>query len=123
MVAAVRVPLVGAGAWNRSTASRFIGRNPLDSDNVYVATGDSGNGMTHGTIAGMLITDLIMGRDNPVGEALRSRRGRHCGAAKEFAKENLNVAAQYADLVTAGEVESTSRRSAPGEGADHAARR
>ena len=42
----------------------FIGRNPLDSKNVYIATGDSGNGMTHGTIAGMLLTDLIVGRKN-----------------------------------------------------------
>ena len=33
--------------------------------NVYVATGDSGQGMTHGTIAGILLTDLILGRDNP----------------------------------------------------------
>ena len=29
----------------------FIGRNPLDASNVFIATGDSGNGMTHGTIA------------------------------------------------------------------------
>jgi len=43
----------------------FIGRNPLDDDNVYIATGDSGQGMTHGTIAGMLLTDLIVGRPNP----------------------------------------------------------
>lgn len=39
----------------------FIGRNPMDDDNVYIATGDSGNGMTHGTIAGLLLTDLVMG--------------------------------------------------------------
>ena len=43
----------------------FIGRNPLDHDNVYVATGDSGTGLTHGTIAGLLITDLVMGWENP----------------------------------------------------------
>src|SRR5213592_2335044 len=42
----------------------FIGKNPMDADNVFVATGDSGMGMTHGTIAGMLLTDLIMGREN-----------------------------------------------------------
>ncbi|MFN8298777.1 MAG: FAD-dependent oxidoreductase [Chitinophagales bacterium] len=42
----------------------YIGRNPFDSDNIYIVTGDSGNGMTHGTIAGMLITDLMMGREN-----------------------------------------------------------
>ena len=40
----------------------FIGRNPMDKNNVFIATGDSGNGMTHGTIAGLLLTDLIMGR-------------------------------------------------------------
>ncbi len=42
----------------------YIGRNPFDSDNIYIVTGDSGNGMTHGTIAGLLITDLIAGRQN-----------------------------------------------------------
>lgn len=31
---------------------------------MYVATGFSGNGMTYGTIAGMLLTDLIQGRNN-----------------------------------------------------------
>jgi glycine/D-amino acid oxidase-like deaminating enzyme/nitrite reductase/ring-hydroxylating ferredoxin subunit len=85
----------------------LIGRNPLDSDNVYVATGDSGNGMTHGTIAGMLITDLIMGRANPW-EQLYDPTRKTLGAVKEFAKENLNVAAQYADIVTPGEVNDAS---------------
>src|SRR5437764_13333803 len=41
-----------------------IGKNPGDN-NVYVVTGDSGNGMTHGTIAGMMIVDLIAGRESP----------------------------------------------------------
>src|SRR5437763_1671724 len=43
----------------------FIGHNPFDHDNIYVATGDSGMGLTHGTIAGMLLCDLILGRPNP----------------------------------------------------------
>ena len=42
----------------------FIGRNPMDQPNVYIAAGDSGYGMTHGTIAGLLLTDLICGREN-----------------------------------------------------------
>ena len=42
----------------------FIGRNPYDRDNVYIVTGDSGNGMTHCSFAGLLITDLINGREN-----------------------------------------------------------
>ena len=36
----------------------FIGRNP-GNDNVYVVTGDSGQGMTHGALAGILLADLI----------------------------------------------------------------
>jgi glycine/D-amino acid oxidase-like deaminating enzyme/Rieske Fe-S protein len=42
----------------------FIGRNPVDKDNVYVITGDSGNGMTYGTFAALLITDLVNGKKN-----------------------------------------------------------
>jgi glycine/D-amino acid oxidase-like deaminating enzyme/nitrite reductase/ring-hydroxylating ferredoxin subunit len=43
----------------------YIGRNPMDKDNVYIVTGDSGNGMTNGTIAGIIIADLINGKENP----------------------------------------------------------
>ncbi|MEO6131071.1 MAG: FAD-binding oxidoreductase [Saprospiraceae bacterium] len=52
----------------------FIGRNPLDKENVYIVTGDSGTGMTHGTIAGMLIPDLIKGRKNPYEAIYRPSR-------------------------------------------------
>ncbi len=83
----------------------FIGRNPLDASNVYVATGDSGMGMTHGTIAGMLICDLIQDRPNRWEKLYDPSRVR-AGAAGDFLKENLNVAAQYASWVTPGEVSS-----------------
>jgi glycine/D-amino acid oxidase-like deaminating enzyme/nitrite reductase/ring-hydroxylating ferredoxin subunit len=45
----------------------FIGHNPSDEEkkNVFIATGDSGNGITHGTIAGIILTDLILGKTNP----------------------------------------------------------
>jgi nitrite reductase/ring-hydroxylating ferredoxin subunit len=45
-------------------ALAYIGRNPWDKDNVYIVTGDCGIGMTHCTIAGILITDLITGKEN-----------------------------------------------------------
>lgn len=83
----------------------FIGRNPLDKDNVFVATGDSGNGMTHGTIAGILLTDLIMGRKNPW-ESLYDPSRITLRALPAFLKENLNVARQYADVVVGGDVDS-----------------
>jgi glycine/D-amino acid oxidase-like deaminating enzyme/nitrite reductase/ring-hydroxylating ferredoxin subunit len=93
----------------------FIGRNPLDDDNVFIVTGDSGNGMTHGTIAGILITDLIQGRTNEWEEIYEPSR-KTLKALPEFAKENLNVAAQYTDLVTPGDIDSTDEIK-PGEGA------
>jgi nitrite reductase/ring-hydroxylating ferredoxin subunit len=83
----------------------FIGRNPGDAGNVYIATGDSGNGMTHGTIAGVLLTDLILGRENPWATLYDPTRI-SLRAGGEYAKENLNVAAQYADYLTGGEVDS-----------------
>ena len=42
----------------------FIGKNPGD-DNIYIITGDSGNGMTHGTLGGLIINDIIIGNPNP----------------------------------------------------------
>lgn len=83
----------------------FIGRNPLDKDNVFIVTGDSGMGMTHGTIAGMLLTDLITGKDNPWIKLYDPHR-KTVGAVAAFAKENLNVAAQFASWLTPGEFKS-----------------
>ena len=52
----------------------FIGRNPGKDKNIYIATGDSGNGMTHGTIAGIILCDLIQGKDNPWANLYRPDR-------------------------------------------------
>ncbi len=93
----------------------YIGRNPADADNVFIATGDSGMGMTHGTIAGILLTDLIMGRENPWTELYDPSR-KTLAAIKDFAQENANVMAQYTELVTSGDVESADQI-AKGEGA------
>ena len=93
----------------------FIGKDPGGGENTYVATGDSGQGMTHGTIAGMLIRDLILKRDNPWVDLYDPSR-KPLRAAKEFIKENLNVGVQYAKHATPGEVRSTDQI-APGSGA------
>ena len=75
----------------------FIGRNPGDHDNVYIATGDSGMGMTHGTIAGLLLTDLVQGRDHPWAEFYDPSRKPVSGmAGRNFIAENANVAKEYA---------------------------
>lgn len=96
-------------------AMAFIGKNPMDSDNVFIATGDSGNGMTHGTIAGILITDLIMGRENPWTDLYDPSR-KTMKAAGDFIEENLNVAKQFKEYLTPGDIDSV-KDLAPGEGA------
>ena len=83
----------------------FIGHNPMDHDNIFVATGDSGMGLTHGTIAGILLCDLILGRKNPW-EKLYSPSRVPLKAAAELAREDLNMAAQYSDWLTGGDVPS-----------------
>jgi glycine/D-amino acid oxidase-like deaminating enzyme/nitrite reductase/ring-hydroxylating ferredoxin subunit len=79
----------------------FIGRNPGEK-NVFIATGDTGNGMTHGTIAGLLLADLIQGRENPWTNLYDPAR-LSLGAVGPYAKENVNVAAQYVDWVLPGD--------------------
>lgn len=93
----------------------YIGRNPADADNVLIATGDSGMGMTHGTIAGILLTDLIMDRKNPWTDLYDPSRVT-MAAVTDFAKENANVMAQYTERVTPGDRDSVDQI-AKGEGA------
>ena len=81
----------------------YIGRNPGD-EKIWVATGDSGNGITHGVIAGMLLRDLIMGRENPWARVYEPSR-KSLRAVLAYTKENLNTAAQYASWVMGGDVD------------------
>lgn len=73
----------------------FIGKNPGEK-NVYIATGDSGMGMTHGTIAGLLLTDLICGRENAWAWFYDPSRKPIAGKALgKFVSENMNVGWEY----------------------------
>ncbi|MFA6237695.1 MAG: FAD-dependent oxidoreductase [Bacteriovorax sp.] len=74
----------------------YIGHNPLDKENVYVVTGHSGNGMTYSVIAAMLITDLILGRENHW-KNIYSPSRISLGSAGNYIRENANVLAQYKD--------------------------
>ena len=95
----------------------FIGRDPTQ-ENVYIATGDSGQGMTHGTIAGLLISDLVLGRDNPWEKLYDpSRKTLSLDSAKMFMEENLDVAAKLTELLPTGGEVSTGAEIKPGEGA------
>ena len=95
----------------------YIGRNPVDK-HLYIATGDSGNGMTSGTIAGILLSELIVRGEHPWAKVYDPARKpvQSLSAVKEFVKENVNVAAQYLDYVAPADVKSPAEIR-PGEGA------
>ncbi len=96
----------------------FIGRDPGSGmENVYLATGDSGQGMTHGTIAGMLIADLVTGVPNAWERVYDpARRTLSRESAKEFLVENLDVGVRYLDWLRGGDA-SSADEIAPGTGA------
>jgi glycine/D-amino acid oxidase-like deaminating enzyme/nitrite reductase/ring-hydroxylating ferredoxin subunit len=69
---------------------------------LYVITGDSGNGYTHGTIGGLLVADLVAGRANPWTETYDPSRIR-VRALSTAASETLNVARQLGAWVRGGD--------------------
>lgn len=73
----------------------YIGRNPLDKHNVYIVTGDCGNGITYGTIAGMLISDLIEGKKNKYEKIYSPSRIEILKAAGVFLEEFVGGLASY----------------------------
>jgi Glycine/D-amino acid oxidases (deaminating) len=93
----------------------FIGRDPAYGGRVFVATGDSGMGMTHGTIAGLMLCELVHGSGSPWA-ALYDPGRKMANKLGTYLRENIDVARQYLDYVGRSEVESE-ERIAPGEGA------
>ena len=94
----------------------FIGRNPDDAEHVWLATGDSGMGMTHGTIAGILLPTLIAGKQHRWAALYDPKRvTAHGSELLDMAKENLDVAVQFADYITPGQVPDVADIP-PGEG-------
>ncbi len=83
----------------------LIGLAPWNGQNVFVITGDSGMGMTHGTLGARLVADLVLGRTNdwaPVYSPSRIMPG----ALRTLLGENFNMVAQFGDWLTGGDVAS-----------------
>lgn len=75
----------------------FIGRLKKGQEQ-YLITGDSGNGLTHGTLGAMLICDLILGRSNPW-EKLYDPHRITLKTTLDFIEENSNTFWQYRDWI------------------------
>jgi Rieske Fe-S protein len=93
----------------------FIGRAPTKGDDVYVITGDSGMGLTHGTLGARLVADLVLGRANEWAELYDPNR-KPLHSLVTFAQENLNTAVQFGQALMPGDTDDVSTI-APGGGA------
>lgn len=106
----LRFPMAGAvgSRWSGQIMQSmdglaYIGKNPLDDDNVFVVTGDTGSGITHGAIAGMLLADLLAGKENRWAHLYEPSRV-SLRAGGNFLRENLSAVQPYADWIEPGDV-------------------
>jgi glycine/D-amino acid oxidase-like deaminating enzyme/nitrite reductase/ring-hydroxylating ferredoxin subunit len=82
----------------------FIGRSPGD-EHMWLATGDSGHGMTHGTIAGLLLGALIAGREHPWAKLYEPTR-KTLRSLGTLAKAQLGVTKHLGERLGGAEVGS-----------------
>src|SRR3954467_15431217 len=93
-----------------------IGRLAPFQKRLWVATGFMKWGLTNGTAAGMILTDLINERPNPWAELFDSTRFKPLASAKELVKENANGGLDFVgDHLSRPDVRSVGSI-APGEG-------
>ncbi|MCA1832287.1 MAG: FAD-dependent oxidoreductase [Actinomycetota bacterium] len=88
----------------------FIGRITSGSKRIFVATGFAKWGMTNGTVAGMLITDAIAGRENSWRDAFDSTRIDAAKSARIVMSQGLETARSWVGdrltMLSSREVES-----------------
>ena len=58
------------------------------ADHQFAGTGYSGNGMTFGTLAGMMAADRVLGRRNPWSDLFEPSRTKILGALWDYIREN-----------------------------------
>jgi glycine/D-amino acid oxidase-like deaminating enzyme/nitrite reductase/ring-hydroxylating ferredoxin subunit len=94
--------------------SAYSGRNP-GNQNIFVHTGDSGQGLTHGVAASLLLSRLITGESCPWEEFYDPSRVT-VSAAKNFIVENITAVKNFAEYIAPGELGSVDELK-PGKGA------
>lgn len=93
----------------------YIGLAP-GTTRLYLASGFATDGLTYGTLAGMLICDEIAEAKNQFLELYSPRRFTPLKSARNFFKENLNVASFYIRDYAQGPAIKKLAEVAPGEG-------
>jgi Rieske Fe-S protein len=92
----------------------FIGHNP-GNKNIYVHTGDSGQGMTHGVVGSLINSALIFGENARWHEVYEPTR-KTPSAISNYLRENLTAVKNFAEYLAPGELSSLDELKA-GQGA------
>jgi glycine/D-amino acid oxidase-like deaminating enzyme/nitrite reductase/ring-hydroxylating ferredoxin subunit len=92
----------------------FIGRNP-GNESIYVHTGDSGQGITHGVVGSLLNSALILGAE-PRWTNVYDPGRKTPMAIGNFLKENATAVKNFAEYLAPGELASFDELK-PGSGA------
>ncbi len=93
----------------------YIGHLPGNPDNVYCATGYNGNGMILGTMAGIILSDLIVKGDNKYKQLFNPGRVKPIAAFANVLKESADVIGDFiGDKFSVDKIKSFSEL-APGE--------
>ncbi len=92
----------------------YSGRNP-GNEHVFVHTGDSGQGLTHGVMGSLLLSRLITGEECPWTSFYDPSRV-IASAATNFVAENVTAVKNFAEYVAPGELKSVDELQ-PGKGA------
>lgn len=91
----------------------FIGRSPGE-EHLFIVSGDSGQGITNGLVAGLLIADLLTTGASPWEDVYAPSR-KIAKNISEFISENITPLKNFAEYLTAGEI-ATVESLRPGEG-------
>jgi glycine/D-amino acid oxidase-like deaminating enzyme/nitrite reductase/ring-hydroxylating ferredoxin subunit len=91
----------------------FIGRNPGKAKS-FVVTGDSGQGMTHGALAGILLKGLMVDGTSPWEAVYDPSRKTPTGIVN-FVRENVTAIKNFAEYMLPCELDSVDELK-PGEG-------
>lgn len=73
----------------------YIGKLTPFSKHIFVATGFRKWGLTNGTVAGIIVSDAIVGRENAWAKVFDSNRIKPLAGGKKFILENVDTGFRY----------------------------
>lgn len=94
----------------------YIGHLPGHPENIYVATGYGGNGMTYSSVAALTLRELLLNEEPRYAGLFDPNRIKPVAGFTNFIRHNANVIKQFAGKWFAGEKLQQLAELAPGEG-------